>query len=131
MAEAVDVIRATAYSALGLSLLALTSKVVHSKIDLSLTDVNPIVAKYDKDSNNILATDEAINLLIAFDKNNDGYLSSEELEEADKSFSDLTILDKNHQNIFISLRNFNEAKQLLLKTQEHNNLSEWLNKRKE
>ncbi len=130
MAEAVDVIRASAYSALGLSFIALTSKVIHSKIDLSLNDVNPIVAKYDKDSNNILATDEAINLLISHDKNNDGYLSTEEVEEANKLFSNLTILDKNHHNIFISLRNFNEAKQLLLKTQEHSDLAQWLNKRK-
>ncbi len=123
--------KTTAGACLGI-LAYFTGGIIYGHVDKPLSEVNPLVAKFDEDGDNRLSVQEATKLLISLDKNKDGILSEEELKEADKLLenSEHTILPYYIKyNILNSQGNLWLARQGLLSTQ-NSEVKEWLEKRK-
>lgn len=82
---------------------------IRNEIPMPLSWVNPILAKYDKNSDEILSTEEVFDLINnEIDQDKDGNLSKEEYE-ASKRFIDYRSFLPPPKNIMKSIDNYNSA----------------------
>lgn len=101
---------------------------VREEIPMPLAWYNPILAKYDNNSDQILSTEEAFHLIRSeIDKDKDGSLSKEEYEASKKVFSSGFLPPP--KNVMESIRNYNNAIQIKIATDFLNHRLEEENKK--